>query len=185
MKIPLVALLSAVVIGPIGYCQNKNNLPFYMDWVRPHISKGDSWKTIAHIEFQGYWVPDKADDANKDGKGITTKSLFRCQKKIMSCQVVSVTSGMMVISLNEVPVKEWNEHRIVIEDDEVRPSVLCPVIESTVVDIDKGLIRGSESPLTARWNLELCKPLTPELSTSSETLAGNGREDTAGVFMAW
>lgn len=187
MKTILATILIALALCASAAAQTKANLPVGFNFVIPTVEgMAPSWKVVTYVEFQGYWVPNEVKDSNKDGKGVVTKSLFRCQKKDMSCEVVNVTSGFMLISLDTVPVQQWNEHRIVIEDDHVNPHTPCPVVSSTVVDIDSGLIRGSETPLTARWNLKACSPLTPEIATSSETLAVLGESKSApGAFFAF
>ena len=182
----LIGLALCFGAAPAARCQNAANLPAMFNWVVPAWGylgvETPMWKTVNYVEFQGYWVGDEHEDKPM----ITSKSLYQCYKATMACITVDVTSGFEIISLDQTPIKEWNEHRILIEDDNIRSSVPCPILNTTVVDIDHGYIKSFNVPVVGRWRKE-CKGLglTPEVSTSSQTLAGLGSKGHAGTFEAY
>jgi hypothetical protein len=158
----------------LGIGPNKDNLPFGYEFVVP--TAGVPPSQVTYVQFEGVWVPDAAKDEYKEGKGVVNKSLFKCYKKEMFCSVVTLTLMFLKLDLDTISVKEWNSHRIVIEDD-VSPGTPCPVVSTTVIDFDRKLIVGSEAPLVARWQQPFCKDtgwLTPEVAMSTETLAALG-----------
>jgi hypothetical protein len=183
-KYMFVSLLPLLLCGSILFAQNKDNLPALMNWVIPHLDNTNSdWSIVGYVEFQGYWVEDKHTDKPTAPE---QKSLYKCYKKRMTCDEVDVTTGMLVITLSSTPIKEWNAQRIIIEDDDISPTAVCPILNTTVVDIEHQRIRSFDVPLTGRWK-DSCKSMgyTPEVATDSATLAGVGNAKSAGTFIAY